>query len=289
MLEIAKFFMQRSYLALLIAGVLGGLAQLLLPLAVFSSAIVSLYLLRKGGQAGLWFALLTASVIYGLSVLIPGKPGLEFPVALMILPAAFICSWVLRASASQGLVVTAAGLFSAIMAIGIQIYSGDAVAFWQAWLQVAVQGVKGATVSGFEDNGTLQIMNGLMAMLFGTATLLSVLLARWMQSLVYNPGGFQSEFQQMRIPAKILLILLFAGIMFFVLQRNIMLDLLLIAAMMYCFQGLAIFHYTTRKKGYGSAYLLPPYLLLLLMPQFAVVGLACVGASDAFLNYRKLT
>ncbi len=289
MLELIKSTIQRPYLAMLVAGVLGGLAQLMLPLSIVSSAMVCLFILRKGERAGFWVMLVAAVIIYQMSLVIESKPGLEFPIALILLVPAFISSSVLRTTQSQGLAIAAVGICAALLAIGVQIYSGNAVAWWAEWLRNAVQGVKGATVEGFEENGTLQIMNGLIAMLLGISTILSLLLARWIQAVLYHPGGFKEEFQLIMIPRKFLYLWLALLAVFAVFNINLMYDLAIIAAMMYLFQGLAIFHYTTEKKGYSSAYLLPPYILLFFMPQFAVVGLACVGVTDALLNYRKLS
>lgn len=289
MLEIFKFIVQRSYVAMLIAGVIGGLSQLILPFSIISSAIVSLYILRKGEQSGFWVLLVTAVIIYVLSFFIQGRPGLEFPVALILLVPVYVSSTVLRTSESQGLAIVAVGVCAAISAIGIQLYSGDAVGWWAEWLQTVVQGVKGATLEGFEANGTSQIMNGLIALLLGMASIISLLLARWIQAALYHPGGFKAEFQLIVIPRKILYASIVLISVFALLSKNLMYDMAIIASMMYFFQGLAIFHYTTEKKGYSSAYLLPPYILLFFIPQFAVVGLACVGVTDAFLNYRQLS
>lgn len=288
MLNVINLIIQRSVLTILVAGVIGGLSQLLLPLSIVSSALIGLYLLRKGERAGLWVLLFASIIIYQMSFLIPSRPGLAFPVALIILVPVYVSSSVLRTTQSQGLAIVAVGICAALLAIGIQLYSGDAVAWWAEWLQSAVQGVKGATVEGVEENGTLQIMNGLIAMLLGIASILSLLLARWMQAALFNPGGFKKEFQLIVIPRKVLYLWIAFVALFAVMQSSLMYDLAIIGAMMYFFQGLSIFHYTTDKKGYSSAYLLPPYILLFFMPQFVVVGLACVGVTDAFINYRKL-
>ena len=73
MLELIKSTIQRPYLAMLIAGVLGGLAQLMLPLSIVSSAMVCLYILRKGERAGFWVMLVAAIIIYQMSLVIESK------------------------------------------------------------------------------------------------------------------------------------------------------------------------------------------------------------------------
>ncbi|WP_419641102.1 hypothetical protein [Thiolapillus sp.] len=133
---------------MLIAGILGGLSQRVLPLSLLSLVIVALFLLRKGGREGGMVALGSAAIIVALSFFIASRPGLAYPLALMLL---------LRATAAQGTAVAAAGGCAAAFAIAIQLLSGDAVAWWSDWLKTAVQGVEGASYQGFEDNGSLLI------------------------------------------------------------------------------------------------------------------------------------
>lgn len=285
---LAQFIMQGRLRAIVIAGVLGGLSQSLLPLSLISAAIVSMYILRKGEAEGLVVLIGAAAIIYIMSFYIQSRPGLDFPVALILLVPVYICSRVLRATESQGYAIAAAAACSAIFAFAVQLITGDAVLWWEEWLKTAMAGVRGATYQGFEDDGTIFIMNGLIAMLLGLSTICSILIARWMQSIVYNPGGFRLEFQLIQIPRLFLYGLIVLILVFAALQSNLMSDLLIISSMMYFFQGLATLHYNVNKQKRSSAYLLPPYLLLLMVPHFVVIGLACVGVSDTFLNYRKL-
>ena len=285
---LAKFIMQGRFRSLVTAGVIGGLSQLLLPLSLISSALVSLYILRKGEKEGLVVLVGAAAIIYFISFYVQSRPGLDFPVALILLLPVYLCSRVLRATESQGYAIATAAACSAIFAFAVQLISGDAVVWWGEWLKTAVVGVKGANYEGFEDDGTILVMNGLIAMLLGMSTIASVLIARWLQSALYHPGGFREEFQVIQIPRLFLYGLFILVMVFAALQSNLLYDLLMIAAMMYFFQGLATLHYNVNKKGRSNAFLWPPYLLLLILPHFAIIGLACVGVTDTFFNYRKL-
>ena len=67
-----------------------------------------------------------------------------------------------------------------------------------------------------------------------------------------------------------------------------MYDIVIIAAMIYFFQGLAVVHFSIIKKGLAKGFLLIPYILLLLIPEYAFVGFGLAGLSDALFNFRRL-
>lgn len=285
---LAQFIMKGQFRAILLAGILGGFSQRFPPLAIFSSVIVSMYIMRKGEAEGLVVLIGTAAITFVMSFYIESRLGLDFPVALGLLIPVYLCSRVLRATESQGYAITAAAACSAVFAFSVQLITGDAILWWSGWLETVVENVRGATYEGFEEDGTIMVMNGLVAILLGLSTISSILIARWMQSILYNPGGFKAEFQLIQIPRLFLYGLIVLILVFAALQSSLMGDLLIIGAMMYFFQGLATLHYNVNKQKRSSAFLLPPYLLLFMVPQFVVIGLACVGVSDTFLNYRKL-
>ena len=288
--KLAEFVMRGPYQALITAGIIGGLAQLMLPLALLSSAIVGLYILRKGDKEGIFVLFGATIVIMIVSFFIQSRPGLSYPLAIILLLPVYLSTTILRATGSQGLMVVMAAGCAAVLAVAVQLLSGDAVAWWSGWLKVAVNGVEGATYQGFEESGSIQLINGLVAMMLGMATCASVFIARWMQSMLYYPGEFRKEFQVLQIPRKILFFIFVILGIAAILNRNLMYDLAIIATTLYFYQGLAVLHHNAAKqKGSPLIYLVPPYLVLTFAPHYAIVGLACVGVTDLWLNYRKLS
>jgi hypothetical protein len=287
--KLAEFVMRGRYQALLSAGIIGGLAQLMLPLALLSSAIVALYILRKGDKEGILVLFGAAVIIMMISFFVPSRPGLEFPLAIILLLPVYLCATILRLSAAPGLMVTMATACAVILAIAIQVVSGDAVAWWSDWLKIAVQGVDGASYQGFEDNNSIQYINGLIAMLLSMATCASLFIARWMQAKLYYPGAFSQEFQLLQTPKKIIYLIVVMLAIAAILNRNLMYDLAIISTTLYFFQGLAVLHYNAaRQKGSPLFYLVPPYLVLTFVPHYGLLGFACVGVTDLWFNYRKL-
>ena len=99
---LAQFIMKGQFRAILLAGILGGFSQRFPPLAIFSSVIVSMYILRKGEAEGLIVLIGTAAITYVMSFYIESRLGLDFPLALVLLIPVYLCSRALRATESQG-------------------------------------------------------------------------------------------------------------------------------------------------------------------------------------------
>ncbi|MGR9071881.1 MAG: hypothetical protein ACU833_02320 [Gammaproteobacteria bacterium] len=280
--------MRNKYQAGIIAGLLGGLSISLIPLAIVSAAVVAIYIMRKGDFEGM-IVLATALIVTGImSIFMQARPGLSIPVVFFLFIPVFFSAKALRKTQLQGHAVLYAAICGVILAASIQFISGNAVEWWSEWLKIAISGVKGATYQGFEDDGTLQLINGFVAMALVMGTVLSVLLARWMQSVLYNPGGFVEEFCVLRIPASALPASVLITAAAYLISVNLMYDMLIIIAITYFFQGLAIIHHIVENKGYSRTYLIPPYLLFFFFPQYVITGLALSGMLDIFINVRKL-
>jgi len=286
MREFADFVMRSRYHAMALAGLFGALSLLFLPFSFLSVGAVALVGLRKGWLEGVLAVLGAAILVAAGWFLIHLRPGLGFPVVLVLWPIALCGAQALRRTESQGMTLLVVASLCALFVVSMHILTGDVTGFWKSWLQRAVSGVPGAALQGFERDGTLRLMNGLIAMLLGACTMLSLLLARWWQSLLYNPGGFGPEFARLRLPLMVLLgvvlVLLVAGYF----SQGLLVDLFMISVMMYFFVGLAVIHGVVAIRKLSWAWALPPYIALVFLPPYALMGMALLGASDAFFDFR---
>lgn len=287
MRRVAQFILQGPYQAIVLAGIVGGLAQMLFILAVPSAVAVALFVLRKGEKQGLPVLLGAALVSIAIGTLVDSRPGFDFPVALLLLLPAYFGAKVLRVGESQGLAIVALTACAALFAIAVQVLSGDAQQWWSDWLKIAVQGVPGAS---YEDFGTniMPAINGLIALLLGLLSSACLLSARWLQALLFNPGGFGREFRVLVLPSRLAVIMLALLPVAAIISLDLFYDLLLVAVMPFFFQGLAVLQHGAEKKRLNSFLMSLPYILLLFMPQFVIVGCACLGGVDLFVNFRKL-
>lgn len=287
MRALAKFIMQSPYQALAAACILGMLSQFVLPLALISCGIIALCVLTRSTGYWLIVALGTALAVYVSSLFVESRPGLGIPLILFLLVPLIVVAKILRVTESQSLSIMVAAVFAAILAISIHVVTGDAAQWWANWLEIAVTGVKDATLQGFETDGTLRLMNGLVAMMFGFAIVSSLFIGRWMQAILYNPGGFAQEFYRVAYPFPILAVLGVVLIVTALFSEAVLYDLLLVFTMPFFFHGMAVLHCTVGMSGRSKNFLLPPYLLLIILPQYAIVGMAFLGLADIFLKFRR--
>lgn len=285
---LARFAMKGWMQTLLLTAIFSWLSIRFIPLALFGAGFGAMYTLREGARSGLIVFTIAAVITWVISLFVQTRPGLEIPVVLYLYLPVLLCATTLWITESQGyavLIAVACGLFQAVF---IELFSGDAIVWWSDWIKHAITGVEGATFAGFEKDGILQVFNGLVAMVLAIVTFLSVLLGRYMQASQVNPGGCQQEFCVLQIPAYGLTLTLIFAVIAYMLSQNLMYDVLIIAMVMYFFQGLAVLHAIVINKGKKKSFLMPGYFLIIVAPQIGIVGFALVGIIDVFVNFRKI-
>ena len=285
---LANFVMRGQFQALIVTGILGVFSQAILPLAVLCCGFNALLLLRKGEKHAMPVILGVILLTVISSQFIETRPGMAFPLVVAILFPVVASALILRKTQSQGLAIALAVICAAGFAIAVQVYSGDAIQWWKNWLKLAVSGVQNTTFEGFDGSSALNVMNGMVAMMLGFTTISSVLLGRWLQASLFQPGGFKQEFHSIRIPKLFLILIIFTLVVMLVINENLFMDLLIVFSVAYFFQGLSVLHYNVDQLGRSVYYLLPPYILMVFVPQFVVIGLAGLGLVDALINFRKL-
>lgn len=279
--------MAARWRAIAVASLFALIGVYFVPIILLSAAAIGLVTLRRGWQDGLIIAMAAVAVTWSVFSLLPPKPGLPFPLAFALWPPVLAAAETLRRSSSQGIALVSVVVFLVTYVAIMHSLTGDVVAFWEGWLQEAVTNVKGATVEGFKRDGTLRLMNGLVGLLYGASVIVSLLLARWWQAILYNPGGFRQEFCQLRLPRLMLLglvgLIWAAGM----INQILMVDLLIVSMSVYLFQGLAVLHGIIDKQKLNGFWLTPVYGLLLFLPQYGLMGLALLGAVDTFVDFRS--
>lgn len=288
MREIAAFIMASRWRGVAVAGVCGLLGVFFIPLILLSAATVGLVTLRRGGWEGVLVMAAAAIIVEGVFLLLPPRPGFPFPLVLALWPPVWIGALVLRYTFSQGLSLAVIGVWVLIYVAMMHVLTkGDVEGFWEAWLAQAIANVPGATVEGFRRDGTLRLMNGLVAMAYFASAIVSLLLARWWQAILYHPGGFHAEFCQLRLPRWLLPVLV--GVIWLAgyWSKILLADLMIVSMSIYLFQGLAVLHGIVSLRSLSSFWLVPAYALLVFLPQYAVIGLAFLGVVDSWLDFRR--
>lgn len=114
---------------------------------------------------------------------------------------------------------------------------------------------------------------------------LSTALARSWQAKLYNPGGFQQEFHQLRL-GKLELLILIALTALLLQLGNDYLTWLAITLLPLLIAGVAVFHALAYKKQLGKSWYVLFYIALLWLDPLKVI-LVVVAAVDSVKDIRQ--
>lgn len=273
---LAEFIMRGRMQACLV-GVFGSL------LPFVSVSTIGLVTLRKGAAEGfivsLW-VILPLLLSYMLSASSP---------FMAVVSGVALINMALVANAHR---VTADWNFS----LGIATLSGVvlvclAALLFQAEMNDFVNELEEMLATASEQSGQTMLVltrNGFLAFVAWVVifnTVIGLVLSRWWQALLYNPGGFQEEFQTLRLSPKLSLVCLTIFIAGLALGGNYQLWLRL-ASIPLLIGGLAIVHYVVQHKGFGRQVLVVIYVGLILFGPVLMVLLGALGAADSVMNFR---
>ncbi|NWL23688.1 hypothetical protein [Pseudomonas umsongensis] len=129
------------------------------------------------------------------------------------------------------------------------------------------------------------ILTGLIAALLQIVSVLSLIVGRYWQALLYNPGGFGREFRAVRIPLGPAMLLL-AGM---VVTPNLgvqMSMLVPLCSVPLVFAGLALIHGLVAQKRLAKFWLVGLYVTLLLFMQLIYPLLVVLAIVDSLIDFR---
>ncbi|MCO4836587.1 MAG: hypothetical protein KC426_00655 [Oceanospirillaceae bacterium] len=241
-----------------------------------SAAILALVILRKGYQAGanvfMW-SLLPAIVWWS---------GGDPTPALTLIGVAGLAS-VLRYSANWAYVLVASIIAAAAsMPILVSHLQDVMAAFAEAGISLQSQQDLPENI----DKALIQsLMEGLLGAVHMAILLACVVLARWWQAALYNPGGFQSEFHQLRLP-----LWLTGSLAFAVFGVSNMIDMtqwLFVLSIPLLFAGLALVHGLVEQLKLGRILLIATYLGFVMLGELVFTLLAVLATLDSVFNLRQ--
>lgn len=275
MRSLAEFIMRGRAQACLVA-LLGVLVPLIGP------AAVGLVTLRKGSVEGALVAL-WASLPFVVSYFAGQSSPFVAVMSILALANTLIVANVLRGTASWSLALVS----DVCVAVGFVVVAG---VVFQTDLGVMMSDLTELFVSVSEQLEKDYVMpdtSGVLAWvawMTAFSALLGVVVARWWQALLFNPGGFQQEFQGIRLESKVGLGCLLLVILGFTLLSEFQFWLQL-ASIPLIVCGLSLLHYTAKVKKAGGYWLVLMYLGLFLGPVMSGL-LVALGAIDSVLNLR---
>ncbi len=290
---LASFAMRGRSQAVMSALVLAVASLFVPPLSILSSAVIALVTLRRGQLEGLVVAGLAGLASGLLAYMLVASPAPALGFVLLWLPV-LVVAVVLRVTRSIPLSVEAA-LAVGLLAIGvIYLQVSDPAIAWREALEPFSQQLTDAELLA-EDQRAMFLeemarwMTGFFAAVFFLLLVVSVFVARWWQSVLYNPGGFRQEFHALRLHRA----LGYAGLLLLGLRLagfggggGLILDLGILLSASLMLQGLAVAHGVSALRKAHPAWLVAMYVLwFFAMPQVSML-LVAIGLADLWFDFR---
>ena len=281
MRALAEFIMRGRLQAML---VVAGFAALPLLYCV-SAAGASLVLLRRGSDA---IGVIGVGVLSALVCWYFQKD----PSALLVLLGACGLALVLRAGHTWNRVLLVSVVVGLLCAVSLgTVFSSMVDSLSQEFEKLMPQAFGEVYEKLSADQRVTfaslipPLIIGSIAVTLQVFSVLCLILGRYWQALLYNPGGFGREFRQIRIPKGLALSLLaamFVGPMLGV-QMLVLLPLLSVPL---AFAGLALIHGLVAQKKLANFWLVGMYVTL--VPFMHLIGplLVVIAIVDSLIDFR---
>ncbi len=276
MVRLAQWIMSGRLNALAAAALLG----LLTPLAWTSVSVVALVTLRRSVIDAFWP--LAGALIVALAV--HWNSGDVSQVGAVL--AGLAGAMVLASSRSLAMALVTVSLVASLyMALLLQ------------WLPERFDELASLLVPFFDElkqaNPELplaqvnprQIVVEGMGLVTALSAQAALLLARWLQARLYNPGGFRTEFHSLRIARPATMALVFAMLVTqWFSAATVLLPMLVLPLV---FAGLGLVHGLVGLRAGNRTPLVFFYLTLVLLAGPAFMVLIAAAIMDSFIDFRK--
>jgi len=262
------------------------------------AAALALYSLHVGARAGA-VALLGAAVATGVLTQLVLHQGLAVVVtSLLLWIPVWLAAMVLRRTGSLAMAMLVLTGLALLLVMLIFALLGDPATWWVERLEsladaVAAQpelGIDREAVAHFIET-VAPVMTGTMAAGLSFAALTCVILGRWWQALLVNPGGLRKDFYALRLNRVLSLVgIAIVGLATLKLGvlSNLALQWSLIAMVPFLFVGLAVVHASLANLKAAKGWLIALYVLMSLLPQVLLMVIL-VGVLDPWLELRRRT
>ncbi len=246
----------------------------LIPLAnLLSPAIVGLVTLRKGFKEGV--------VIFAWAILpVVAWAAAGDVVPLMMLIGLVPLAALLRETESWEFVLLAA------IAVGLMVefYFRLQPQVLDVLISQVDEYLQSNNQQGINREQVRNVMLSVMGAVYMFLSIVLLMLSRWMQAALYNPGGFQQEFHRLRIEQKVALPLV--GVMLLMsFGEFIPSGWVLYLVLPLIISGAALVHGVVALKKMPGMWLVTFYLVLMLpyMVQFLVL----LALIDSWYDFRS--
>lgn len=250
--------------------------------AWLGAAIVALVVLRKGTKQGsfvLFWGLLPATYLATVGDTGPIVTLLGTTLTAVVLRVTGSWSWALVTAVGSGLLTAVV-----LSTVGAGYVELILQLLRDTFAELAKQSANADASNPLVLPTALQIA-GLMGLTNAFTAAMCLLLARWWQALLYNPGGFQAEFHRLRLAPQLTVLLIALGLALSLMGSDFRFWAVIFALPL-VFAGFALIHGLAGHKQLKNSWLGLIYGgWLMLTPVRAVVLLLAVA--DSWLDFRS--
>lgn len=272
--------------------------------------VVAEYVMRGRMQA-LWVAILGASTlmfswlsaaVIGLVALRKGPAEAFYVLAWALLPAAYlvaafgdigplvmllgtaVLATVLRWVSSWPLVLLTAVMLGGLTGLGMLLFGTTYLEQLVAFFAKVFADLQGNFPEGQLQSPSAVMLAGMLGLMNAVSCVLCLLLARWWQASLYNPGGFREEFHGIRLPPQLgaALVLAMLAVNMFGLEYR---PWAVLVAVPLSVAGLGFIHARAEHRKLGVGWLSVFYVLWLLLDPIKLVVIG-VAVADSFFDFR---
>lgn len=291
---LAAYIMKGRMQAMMLASSLALLSLLLPPVSIVSSASVALVTLRRGASEGLYVLICACFSAALLGFFLFGSFQFALFYGLILWLPIWLISIVLREGNQLAIAVQIAVLLGVAGVIGFYLYVDNPAALWHSVLSQMVQPMlaNGADVPVDDVKQSVQMFSHFMTGGIAAGTVYGLIfglfLARWWQSVLYNPGGFRKEYLSLRVHPRMaigsVLVVIIAWLMSGIVAE-VCWNITILFVVLYTFIGTAVLH-TAFSLMKTKRFMVPfLYITLVLVPHVVAIVII-VGIVDAWLDLR---
>ncbi len=275
--------------------VLAVLSLLLPPLSLLSSGGVALITLRKGWFDGGSIVLISTLAIAILGGLLFGGSLFTVGYGLALWAPMWLISILLRETGHIRLTIEIAVLLGVLSVVALYAALPDPAALWQSRVDQVIEPLIAKAAPEIDAARLMEgigrishFMTGIMVCGTLVSVLLGLLLGRWWQALLFNPGGFGKEFLGLKLhgwlaPVSILMIV--AATLIGGRLSEMAWNMILPMFVLFTLVGIAVLHTVVAQSKAKNALLLVIYFMMFLIPQVLLL-VAAVGLTDTWLDWR---
>lgn len=298
MRAIAAFIMRGRLQAIIMAAGLGLLGGLFPPAWLLSGGVVALVTLAQGPKEGMLNAFAATTLVVVLSGVLVMQPALQAAgiFVLLWLPIVWLLALVLFQSRSLAMTLLVNGLLAGAIVLTAYVGLEDPAQWWYSQTEQLLPLMKEAGVAipdeaAFDANmrEASRIMTGTLAAFVSLGLALSILIGRWWQSVVTRPGAFGEEYRNLRLGSTAAIVATLLVLPAWITSGGIgemATNLLLVAVLLFMFQGLALGHAAVKQFGNNQAWLVMMYVVMVFTMPYGLLLAAMLGVLDNWFDFR---